>query len=83
MSDEEQIRLLTEIRDILKSQAAWTRQTIKQRGRIGIVLLIIFLAVAIGGYIFAMQAAKNDAQRLIDENRKAREPISLRETPEI
>jgi flagellar basal body-associated protein FliL len=44
MSDEEQIRLLTEIRDVLKEQTAWAREATKKRGRVTIIVMAILFA---------------------------------------
>jgi predicted PurR-regulated permease PerM len=69
MNDDEQIRLLTEIRDTLKEQAALEREYFKKRGKSTMIMLVVFIAVAIGGIYIVIKLA-HEAQHLIDEQQK-------------
>lgn len=73
MNDDEQIRLLTEIRDTLRQQAAWEREYVKKRGSSAIIMLVVFIAVAIGGIYIVIKLA-HEARHLIDEQQKVNNP---------
>jgi hypothetical protein len=69
MGDDEQIRLLTEIRDTLRAQAQFEREYVKKRGRSMIVIFVVFLLLGIFGFYIGNKSAQ-DAQRRIDEQQQ-------------
>jgi flagellar basal body-associated protein FliL len=77
MSDEEQLRLLTEIRDILKAQSAWSRETVKKRGRVGIIMMAIILVFLVG-YAYVIIHGRNYDQH---EGQKQAQPQPADATP--
>jgi hypothetical protein len=72
MSDDEQIRLLTEIRDALREQAAWERDYVKKRGTSMIILFFFFIVMIAFGFFMGIRHAERQVNEIQNINNPGR-----------